>query len=382
MAKPDKRLRMTHQTKEPDFHLAPETELGLDTIMEMRKLGRTDLAVSSLCLGTMTWGEQNTQAEAYEQMDYATEHGINFFDTAELYAIPPKPETKGRTEEIIGNWMQEKGNRDEVILATKVIGRSSMDWFREDGSKGQLNRAQIIEAVEGSLKRLKTDYIDLYQIHWPDRNVSQFGANPVIYAHPDPVEHENAIADTLDVMDELVKAGKIRQVGLSNESSWGTMRFVAEADAGKGPRVVSVQNAYSLLNRTYEVNMAEIAMREQIGLLPYSVLGQGFVTGKYLDGKRPHGARATVFNRQTRYQTPGAEAAIRGYLNVAEQFEVDVAQLSIAFATSRPFVTSTILGATKMDQLKINVAAADLVITEEMEAAINAVHLLHTNPCP
>nr|WP_321442843.1 aldo/keto reductase [uncultured Cohaesibacter sp.] len=350
--------------------------------MEMRKLGRTDLDVSCLCLGTMTWGEQNTQAEGFEQMDYATENGINFFDTAELYAIPPKPETQGRTEEIIGNWMHEKGNRDEIVIASKVIGRSGMTWFREDGSSGQLNRDQINEAVNASLKRLKTDYIDLYQIHWPDRNVTQFGANPIVYAHPDPAEDENSIAEILDVMNDLVKAGKIRHLGLSNESGWGTMRFVTEAEAGNGPRVVSVQNAYNLLNRTFEVNMAEIAMRENIGLLPYSVLGQGFITGKYLDGKRPHGARTTLFDRQQRYTTPGSEPAIRGYLKVAEDFNVDIAQLSIAFATSRPFVTSTILGATTLDQLKTDIAAHDMVVSEEMEDAINAVHMVHANPCP
>lgn len=350
--------------------------------MEMRKLGRTDLDVSCLCLGTMTWGEQNTQAEAFEQMDYATENGINFFDTAELYAIPPKPETQGRTEEIIGNWLQEKGNRDDIIIASKVIGRSGMTWFRKDGSPGQLNRAQINEAIDASLKRLKTDYIDLYQIHWPDRNVTQFGANPIVYAHPEKAEDENSIAEILDVMNDLVKAGKIRHLGLSNESGWGTMRFVTESEAGKGPRVVSVQNAYSLLNRTFEVNMAEIAMRENVGLLPYSVLGQGFITGKYLDGKRPRGARATLFERMTRYVTPGSEPAIRGYLKVAEDFNVDIAQLSIAFATSRPFVTSTILGATTLDQLKTDIAAHDMVVTEEMEAAINAVHMVHANPCP
>lgn len=350
--------------------------------MEKRKLGRTDLEVSALCLGTMTFGEQNTAAEGYAQMDYATEHGINFFDTAELYAIPPKPETQGRTEEIIGDWMAEKGNRDEMVIATKVVGRTMMDWFRKDGSTAKLNRANIMEAVEGSLKRLKTDYIDLYQIHWPERNVTQFGAHPVIYDHPEPLEDETTVAETLAVMQELVDAGKVRHVGLSNESGWGTMKFLAAAEAGIGPRVVSVQNAYGLLNRTYETNMAEISMREDIGLLPYSALGQGYITGKYLDGKLPHGARGTLFQRQGRYQTPGAEATIRGYIKIAQEFDIDVAQMAIAFATSRSFVTSTILGATRMDQLESDIAALDIKITEELEEAINEMHLLHTNPCP
>ncbi len=350
--------------------------------MEKRKLGRTDLEVSSLCLGTMTYGEQNTQAEAFEQMDYALDHGINFLDTAELYAIPPKPETQGRTEEIIGNWTAERGNRDDVIIATKVIGRSNMTWFRKDGSAGIVNRQQILEAVEGSLKRLKTDYIDLYQIHWPERHVTQFGANPTVFRHPKPAEDENSIGEILQVMDELVKAGKIRHLGLSNESSWGTMKFLQEAEAGNGPRVVSVQNAYSLLNRTYEVNMAEVSMREDVGLLAYSALGQGFITGKYLDNKEPHGARKTLFRRQERYTTPGAEAAIRAYVKVAEDFNLDISQLAIAFATSRPFTTSTILGATTMEQLKTDIAAHDMEISEDLEKALDAVHLLNSNPCP
>lgn len=350
--------------------------------MEKRKLGRTDLEVSALCLGTMTFGEQNTAAEGYAQMDYATEHGINFFDTAELYAIPPKPETQGRTEEIIGDWMTERGNRDEIVIATKVVGRTGMNWFREGGAAAKLNRANILEAVEGSLRRLRTDYIDLYQIHWPERNVTQFGAHPVIYRHPEPLEDETAVAETLAVMQELVEAGKVRHVGLSNESGWGTMKYLASSEAGTGPRVVSVQNAYGLLNRTYEVNMAEVSMREDIGLLPYSALGQGYITGKYLDGGLPHGARGTLFQRQGRYQTPGAEAAIRGYIKVAQDFDIDVAQMAIAFATSRPFVTSTILGATKMDQLKSDIASVEVEMTEELEQALDAVHLIHTNPCP
>ena len=350
--------------------------------MERRTLGRTDLEVSCLCLGTMTWGEQNTQSQAYEQLDYAFEQGINFLDTAELYAIPPKPETAGRTEEIIGNWMQDRANRDQVIVATKVVGRTGMTWFRDDGSPGLLNRAQITEAVNKSLKRLKTDYIDLYQIHWPERPVSQFGANPTIFRHTEPPQDENSIVSILEVMDELVKAGKVRHLGLSNESGWGTMRFVTGAEAGQGPRVVSVQNAYSLLNRTFEVNMAEVAMREQVGLLPYSVLGQGYLSGKYLDGKRPHGARSTLFSRAGRYETPGAEPAIRAYVDIAKRFDLDTSQMAIAFATTRPFVTSTILGATTMEQLRTNIAAHEMTVSTELEEAIDHTHRVYCNPCP
>ncbi|PLW76327.1 aldo/keto reductase [Cohaesibacter celericrescens] len=351
--------------------------------MEKRKLGRTDLDVTSLCLGTMTWGEQNTKAEAYEQLDYAVDQGINFIDAAELYPVPSKAETQGRTEEIIGDWMADRGNRSDIIMATKVIGRSSGTWFRDGGVLGRLNRDQIHEAVNKSLKRLKTDYIDLYQIHWPDRNVTQFGSNPTIYTHPADAEDEVEIAETMAAMQELVDAGKIRHLGLSNESGWGTMNYLREADAGTGPRVVSVQNAYSLLNRTFEVNMAEVAMRENVGLLAYSVLGQGFITGKYLDGKTPEGTRMALFkNFGARYRTIGADPAVRGYMKVAEDFGVDVAQMALAFATSRSFTTSTILGATKMDQLKTDIASQQLVITEEMEKAINDVHMLHSNPCP
>ncbi|MCT4654212.1 MAG: aldo/keto reductase [Cohaesibacter sp.] len=350
--------------------------------MEFRKLGRTDLTVSSLCLGTMTYGEQNTQKESYEQLDYAWDQGINFLDTAELYAIPPKPETNGRTEEIIGNWMAERGNRSDVIIATKVVGRSGMNWFRKNGSLSQVNRGQIMEAIDGSLKRLKTDYIDLYQIHWPDRPVSQFGANPVIFDHKEPPEDENSIGEILQVMQELVDAGKIRHLGLSNESTWGAMRFITEAEKGIGPRIATIQNAYNLVNRTYEVNMAEMSMREDVSLLPYSALGQGFLTGKYLDGATPSGSRKVLFKRQERYTTPGAEAAIRGYLKVADEFGINIAQMCIAFATSRLFTGSTILGATTMEQLKTDIAAHNLEISPELEEAINAVHLLHTNPCP
>ncbi len=239
-----------------------------------------------------------------------------------------------------------------------------------------------MEAIDGSLKRLKTDYIDLYQIHWPDRTVSQFGANPVIFRHKEPAAEENAIGEILHVMQELVDAGKIRHLGLSNESTWGTMRFLQESEKGNGPRVVSIQNAYSLLNRTYEVNMAEMSMREDVGLLAYSALAQGFLTGKYLDGATPPGARKTLFKRQERYTTPGADAAIRGYLKVAKDFNWDISQLCIAFTTTRSFTTSTILGATNLDQLKADIAAHDMGIDEELEKAIDAVHFLHTNPCP
>jgi aryl-alcohol dehydrogenase-like predicted oxidoreductase len=347
--------------------------------MEYRRLGRTDLNVSLICLGTMTWGQQNTEADGHAQMDYALDQGINFFDTAELYSIPPRAETQGSTERIIGSWFKARGSRDKVVLATKVIGRSDNTWFRDDGSKGELSRAQIEEAVNKSLKRLQTDYIDLYQIHWPDRPMP-WGSNPTIFRHQEGQSHP--IAETVEIMTDLVKAGKIRHFGLSNESAWGTMTFLKHADAKGQARVQSVQNAYNLLNRTYEVALAEVTMRENVSLLAYSPLAQGYLTGKYLDGARPAGARTTLFSRGQRYENPTAEAAIRKYIALAKEFGLDPAQMALAFVSSRPFLTSNIIGATSMEQLKTDIASIDVTITPELEERINAIHVEHCNPCP
>jgi aryl-alcohol dehydrogenase-like predicted oxidoreductase len=347
--------------------------------MRKRPLGRSGLHVSQICLGTMTWGQQNTEAEGHAQMDYAVDQGINFFDTAELYAIPPKPETQGSTERIVGSWFRSRGGRNRIVLATKVIGRSEMTWFRDDGSPGELSRAQIEEAVNKSLRRLQTDYIDLYQIHWPDRPIA-WGANPTIFRPQSGPEHP--IGETLEILAGIVRTGKVRHIGLSNESAWGTMTFLRHAEAGGLPRVQSVQNAYNLLNRTYETALAEVSLREGVSLLAYSPLGQGFLTGKYLDGARPEGARTTLFNRGQRYQTPGAEPAIAAYLGLARELGLDPAQLAIAFVDSRPFVTSTIIGATSMAQLKADIAAVQVRITPEIEERIDAIHLLNCNPCP
>ena len=347
--------------------------------MEYRRLGRTDLNVSHICLGTMTWGQQNTEADGHAQMDYALDKGINFFDTAELYSIPPRPETQGSTERIIGSWFKARGARDKVILATKVVGRTDNTWFRDGGSKGELSRAQVEEAVNKSLKRLGTDYIDLYQIHWPDRPMP-WGSNPTIFRHQEGESHP--IAETVEIMTDLVRAGKIRHFGLSNESAWGTMSFLKHADAKGQARVQSVQNAYNLLNRTYEVALAEVTMQENVSLLAYSPLGQGYLTGKYLDGARPAGTRTTLFGRGQRYENPTAEAAIRKYVALAREFGLDPAQMALAFVNSRPFLASNIIGATSMEQLKTDIASTDVTITPELEKRIDAIHVEHCNPCP
>jgi len=352
-------------------------------MLEYRKLGRTDLSVSSICLGTMTWGQQNTEAEGHEQLDYALDHGINFIDTAEMYSIPPKPETQGSTERIIGSWLKARGNRDKVILATKVSGRSTNPYIRPHARHTELNRQQITYALEGSLKRLQTDYVDLYQLHWPDRPLPLFGDSGTIYRNPPPPPTpENAIEDTLGILNDFVKQGKIREVGLSNETAWGTMRFISAWERGCGPRMVSIQNAYNLLNRTFEIGLAEIAMREQVGLLAYSPLAQGYLSGKYQGGARPAGSRTVLFNRGQRYEKPGAAEAIDRYVALAKETGLDPSQMALAFVTSRPFVTSNIIGATTMEQLKINLGSLNVTITPELETQIDAIHQIYSNPAP
>jgi len=350
--------------------------------MELRRLGRTDVQVSALCLGTMTFGEQNSEAEGHAQMDYAFEKGINFFDAAELYPIPPKKETQGRTERIIGTWFKKTGKRDKVVMATKVVGRTDMDWFRENGAKASLTREQIEFAVDRSLKNLQTDYIDLYQIHWPDRNVSGFGSNPTRWADVAPAEGENSIQSTLEVLGDLVKAGKIRHVGVSNESSWGTMRYVAASELYGLPRVASIQNAYSLVNRTFETGLAEIARRENVGLLGYSALAQGYLTGKYRNGALPAGARKTLFDRLQRYEHPRTIEAVDAYLDLAGEAGLDPSQMALAFAMSRSFMTSVILGATRMEQLETDIGAADLTLGSDVLEKIDALHQVFGNPAP
>ncbi|MCH1526395.1 MAG: aldo/keto reductase [SAR86 cluster bacterium] len=344
--------------------------------MKKRKLGKTDLEVSEICLGTMTWGEQNTESEGHAQMDYALDNGINFFDTAEMYAVPPKKETQGSTEKIIGSWFKERKSRDKVILATKVSGRSPLNWLRDDEKPTEQSRDQIFEAVDKSLLRLGTDYIDLYQLHWPDRPMNLFGGS-INYEHMD--EPSIDISIILDSLNELVKSGKIRYIGLSNETPWGTMKFLYHSDISSTPRVQSIQNAYNLLNRTFEIGGSEIAHREDVGLLAYSPIAQGYLSGKYQNGALPKGSRKELFNRLQRYEGPYAEEAIEAYLNIAKKYEIDPSQLANQFVTTRPFVTSNIIGATNMEQLKLAVTSIDIKLTKEIEEDIEKAYQRHGN---
>jgi aryl-alcohol dehydrogenase-like predicted oxidoreductase len=346
--------------------------------MRYRPLGRTDISISELCLGTMTFGEQNSEADAFAQLDRAVAAGINFIDTAEMYPVPPRAETQGLTETYIGNWLARRGQRDKLILATKVAGPA--DWLPHvRGPSARLDRANITAAVEDSMRRLRTDYIDLYQLHWPDRDTNFFGQ--LGYQHS-AQDESVPLQETLTVLDELVRAGKIRHIGLSNETPWGTMHALALAEQHGLPRVASIQNPYSLLNRTFEIGLAEVAIREQCGLLAYSPLAFGMLTGKYLGGARPDGARLTLFERFDRYSNPQAVAATERYVDIARRHGLDPAQMALAWVTSRPFVTSNIIGATSIDQLQSNLGSVDLVLSDEVIAEIEAVHTAQPNPGP
>ena len=343
--------------------------------MEQRRLGRTDLSVSAICLGTMTWGQQNTEVEAHEQLDYALDQGINFIDTAEMYPVPPKGETQGRTEAYIGTWIAARKNRDKFILATKVAGAGRMGHIRDGNTR--LDRKNIEQAVEDSLKRLQTDYIDLYQFHWPDRPVNSFGRRE--YVHKEDPETV-PIAESLRVIADLIKAGKIRHVGVSNETPWGLLDFVRAAESEGLPRIVSIQNPYSFLNRQFEVGLSEIAIREDIGLLAYSPLAMGILSGKYLGGARPEGSRLALFDRFNRYNHPSVETSTQRYVDLAAEHGLDPSQMALAFVTAQDFVTSNIIGATTMEQLKIDIGSKDVTLSEEVLKSIADIHESHANP--
>ncbi|MCC6301211.1 MAG: NADP(H)-dependent aldo-keto reductase [Gammaproteobacteria bacterium] len=346
--------------------------------MRYSPLGRTGLEVSRICLGTMTFGEQNSEREAHAQLDAALAAGVNFIDTAEMYPVPPRAETYGRTEEYIGSWFKARGNRDRVILATKVMGRSD-DLTHVRGGDTRLTRANIEAALEASLTRLRTDYIDLYQLHWPDRRTNTFGK--LGYRH-DPDDVPVPIEESLAALADLVAAGKVRHIGVSNETPWGVARFLRLAETRGWPRIASIQNPYSLLNRSFEIGLAEFAHREAVGLLAYSPLGFGVLSGKYLDGARPPAARLTLFTRFRRYTGEAAPPAVRAYVELARRHGLDPAQMALAYVNARPFLTSTIVGATTLEQLRDDIASIDLQLSDEVIAGIEAIHAAHPNPCP
>ena len=344
--------------------------------MNYKKLGNTDINVSTICLGTMTWGEQNTQSEAFEQMNYSLENGVNFWDTAELYAVPPKAETYGHTETIIGNWFEETKKRKDIILASKV-GGPSRKYMRN--GENSFTGKNLEDALHGSLKRLKTDYIDLYQLHWPERNVNNFGR--LGYEHKE--NDWNKFEDVLENLKKFIDQGKIRYVGLSNETPWGVMNYLQLAKDKSLPRMMAIQNPYSLLNRSYEVGLAEVSIRENIGCLAYSPLASGYLSGKYRNKQFPKGSRMERdFDFWTRYRKPNMENAVEDYYKISQKYDLDMSQMSIKFCEVQDFMTSVIIGATTMEQLKTNVESVKVNLDSEVIKEINNVQKKYPNPCP
>ena len=346
--------------------------------MKFKKLGHTNIDVSLICLGTMNMGEQNTQEEGFEQMDYSFEQGVNFFDTAEVYAVPPRQETYGKTEEIIGNWFIKSKKREKIILATKMVG-PGVEWIRNGG--GNYTEKNIATAVEGSLKRLQTDYIDLYQLHWPERNTNYFGKRN--YEHESIEEKWNDLESVLKALKKFVDQGKIKYIGVSNETPWGLSKFLEVAEQLNLPRIVSVQNPYNLLNRAYDIGMSEISCREKVGLLAYSPLAIGYLSGKYRDNQIPKNSRIGLFGDfWTRYKEDNAKKAVDDYYKLAKENGLTLTQMSLAFVNSRPFMTSNIIGATTMEQLKENIGTADIDLSDEIVEKINLIHSNNPNPTP
>ena len=346
--------------------------------MQHRTLGTTDITVPSICLGTMTFGQQNTEAEAHEQLDYAVSAGVNFIDTAEIYPIPPELDKQGRTEEYIGSWLAKRGTRDGLVIASKVATRSGAGTIRQRDASLGTTKASVREALEGSLRRLGVEYLDLYQVHYPERHANFFGVRGVSDLDGDDGV---AIEETYEALSELVKEGKVRAIGVSNETPWGLNKYLSLAKETGGPRIATIQNQYSLINRTFEIGLSEIALREKVSLLPYSPLSMGVLTGKYLDGARPSGARFTLFTRNAdRYNPERAQEAVAAYVAVAKKHGLDPAQMAIAFTSSQAFVASTIIGATTLQQLKTNIAAGDLVLSPEVLADIRAVYTAMPDP--
>ena len=346
--------------------------------MEYNNLGQTDIKVSQICLGTMTWGEQNTEEEAHQQLNYAIESGINFIDVAEMYPVPPREETYGLTESYIGNWLSKRKDRDKIILASKVAAKAEwLPYIR--GGQIKLDKKNIVQALEDSLRRLKTDYIDLYQMHWPDRDTNFFGK--LAYYHA-PEKDGIPIAETLAVLDELVKQGKIRAIGISNETPWGCAEYLRISREKELPRIVSIQNPYNLLNRTFEIGISEFSHREQVGLLAYSPLAFGALSGKYLNNQKPEGARLTLFERFNRYLNPQATKATEAYVNLAKKNDLDPSQMALSYVSSRPFLTSNIIGATSMEQLKMDIESINIELSDDVIKDIESIHEKIPNPAP
>ena len=345
--------------------------------MKFKKLGTTDLDVSLICLGTMTWGTQNTEKDAFEQMDYSIDRGINFFDTAELYSVPPNSDSYGKTEAMIGNWFEKRKNREKIILATKVAG-PGCNWIRGGGNN--FNEKTIGEAINGSLKRLKTDYIDLYQLHWPERSTNFFGRRD--YTLDSEEGDWNSFESVLKALEKFIKSGKIRYIGMSNETPYGLSKYIELSKNKNLPRMMSVQNPYNLVNRTYEIGMSEISIREKCGLLVYYPLATGALSGKYRKGQMPKNSRQALFKGWERHLNPLAMKAYEEYYKLAKEYDMTMAQLAQAFVNTRPFVTSNIIGATTMDQLKENIDSVNIELSHEIIERINMIHNNNPNPSP
>ena len=349
--------------------------------MKYRELGKTNIKVSTVCLGTATWGEQNTQVEASEQLDYAIDKGINFIDTGEMYPIASKAETYGASEKIIGNWFWKKKNRHKIILASKIASKANgLEWIRGGAKNLGFDKKNMDAAVNSSLKRLKTDYIDVYQLHWPERKVPAFGALDFEY---DPDDNEwTSIEEVLENLNSLVKEGKVRNVGLSNETPWGVMKFLRVADDYNLPKMVSIQNAYNLVNRVFDIATSEVSMRENIGLLAYSPLAGGRLSGKYISEEDVENSRYTLWPKQfSRHHTARGDEAIKSYVELAKQYDISAATFANSFVLSRPFVTSTIIGATSMKQLAENIDCVNITLSEEILQEIQKIHNFDPNPC-
>jgi aryl-alcohol dehydrogenase-like predicted oxidoreductase len=345
--------------------------------MKFKKLGTTDLDVSLICLGTMTWGTQNTEKDAFEQMDYSLSEGVNFFDTAELYSVPPNSDSYGKTEVMIGNWFEKRKNREKIILASKVAG-PGCNWIR--GGKNNFDEKTIGEAIDGSLKRLKTDYIDLYQLHWPERSTNYFGTRE--YTVDSDEGTWNSFESILEALGKFIKSGKIRYIGMSNETPYGLSSYIELSKSKKLPRMMSVQNPYNLVNRTYEIGMSEISIRERCGLLVYYPLATGALSGKYRNGQMPKNSRQALFKGWERHLNPLAMKAYEEYYKLAKESNMTMAQLAQAFVNTRPFVTSNIIGATTMEQLKENIDSVNIELSNEILNKIDVIHNNNPNPSP